>query len=309
MTDLPTEEEYIRNTPPSRKARLFLAASLLILLAAFSVLFLALYREKFSTETVQEPEILFKEDHACDVWFLNAGAGDSTLMHTPEGRWALIDCGRQEDSETLCGILDEKGVRTISWLILTYDHPMRTGGLRSVFERFDVKTVCFAAPPSQDTEQILTNASVSSGTEILKLTASIEPAISAAPDVSIFVLSPLDASYPVPGEDSVVLKISQGNTSVLLNSEADPLSERLILKAFPNRLLRSDIVRFDPHSGEGQIGKKILKAIKPSLAILSRCSDDPSIDYLRKKGIEIRTLEEGTVHIRLDGNSFRVVEY
>ena len=310
MTAAQAEEEFVRNAKADRKGRLFLAAALLFVLAVFSVLFIRLFMARISAEPESLPEIGFNDDHASDIWFLNAGAGDSTLLRTPGGKWILIDCGQDQDSETLCGILEEKGVRTISWLILTYDHPSRTGGLRSVLDRFDVRAVCFAAPPGKDTEELLKNQSESSATAIMKLNASIEPAIAPESDLSIFVLSPLDAAYPAPGEDSAVLKITQRNTSVLLNSEADSLSERLIIKAFPNRLLHSDIVRLGSRSGDGQIGKKYLKAIKPSLVILSRDSDDPALEYLRKKATEIRTLEEdGTIHVRLDGNSFRVVEY
>ena len=304
----------LKNDPadrPETGKTLLLAAGLAIAAALLTILFVRFFNLRKTGSTASVPEIPFHSETAMDIWFLDAGSGDSTLIRTPGEEWILIDCGDQSCSDSLPRFLGDKGIRTISKLILTYDDPHRTGGLRAILSRFDVDTICFGSDLSRTTEDLIAEYRFDREIGIMKLSASIKPMISMEPGIDIFVLSPLDAAYPEPGEASTVLRIRYGSNAVLFNSEADPLSEKLIVKAFPNRLLRADVIKLGLNLSGEQITDKYLNAVKPSLAIVPFHSpDNIDLKKLEKRGVQIQPIiEKGTVHIQLDGNSFRVVEY
>ena len=77
---------------------------------------------------------------ADDVWilFVNAKKGDAALI-SANGKFYLVDTGREENADALVSTLKEYGVDEIEGLFLTHSHNDHTGGLKAVAEAFTIK--------------------------------------------------------------------------------------------------------------------------------------------------------------------------
>ena len=78
--------------------------------------------------------------------FLDTGAGQCTVIETPDGRTILIDCGSKTETydsgeRTIIPYLKRNGIESIDALILTGTDRNRTGGLEYVIENFPVAKV------------------------------------------------------------------------------------------------------------------------------------------------------------------------
>lgn len=77
---------------------------------------------------------------ADDVWilFVNAKKGDAALI-SANGKFYLVDTGREENADALVSTLKEYGVDEIEGLFLTHSHNDHTGGLKAVAKAFTIK--------------------------------------------------------------------------------------------------------------------------------------------------------------------------
>ncbi len=73
------------------------------------------------------------------VHFIDVGQGDAIFVQFPNGKTMLIDGG---ENDALAGqYLKTLGVKTIDTLVITHPHLDHIGGLVSVIEHFEVKSI------------------------------------------------------------------------------------------------------------------------------------------------------------------------
>ena len=126
----------------------------------------------------------------------------------------------------------------------------------------------------------------------------------------IDVLAPA-AGY-VPGlsasnDDSLVLHVSYGHTSVLLEGDAEAASERQML----GEDLHADLLKVGHHGSKTSTNPRFLAAVSPSYAVISVAARNPfghpkwdTLDHLQQNRIRtFRTDAEGATSFYLDGNS------
>jgi competence protein ComEC len=114
---------------------------------------------------------------------------------------------------------------------------------------------------------------------------------------------------------SVVLRLTFGESRVLLTGDAGSKLEREILEASPHRL-EADVLKVGHHGSRGSTSVPFLAAVRPRLAILSvrggvsRPLPAPEV-LERLKELEVRTLrtdEHGAITVRLDARGGMEVE-
>ncbi len=97
---------------------------------------------------------------------LDVGTGDALLIHTPDGRWILIDGG---PSATLLsdqlGRRIPAGQRTLDWLVVAATGEAQLAGLPTVLERYPPANVLWAGPQNisrggRDLQEFLTEAGI-----------------------------------------------------------------------------------------------------------------------------------------------------
>ena len=77
------------------------------------------------------------------VHFIDCGQADACYIEFPDGKSMLIDTGdRSSDSYgNVIEYLDDQGVQTLDWLILTHSDADHIGGATHVLEEYEVKTI------------------------------------------------------------------------------------------------------------------------------------------------------------------------
>lgn len=74
------------------------------------------------------------------VEFLNVGKADCMVMYT-ENSTVIIDCGEKGDGKKILELLEEKGIESVDYLIITHYDKDHVGGAAKVINNVEVKNV------------------------------------------------------------------------------------------------------------------------------------------------------------------------
>lgn len=153
------------------------------------------------------------------VEFLDVGKADSMVIHT-ENSTVLIDCGEKNDGKDIVAHLEEKGIESIDYLIITHYDKDHVGGASKVIKNIEVKNIL--APDYEET-----NSETEKYMKAVK-NAGITP-VRLTDDVS-FTLDGVDYIVYAPEKDwygddddndfSLVTKAVYHDTSFLFTGDA-----------------------------------------------------------------------------------------
>ncbi|MDE6679603.1 MAG: MBL fold metallo-hydrolase [Ruminococcus sp.] len=72
--------------------------------------------------------------------FLDVGKADSMVLRTENGT-VVIDCGEKGDGKEIIGLLEENGIESVDYLIVTHYDKDHVGGVAKVINNIEVKNV------------------------------------------------------------------------------------------------------------------------------------------------------------------------
>ena len=254
------------------------------------------------------------------VTFLDVGQGDCVFLQSPSGKTLLIDGGPESATQTVLDFLDEKGVIGLDAVIASHLHADHIGGLISVIDVYPIGK--FYDPPfdaDSETYFELIDALNENNVNVLSPLASTNSFIEWDDDVEIRILSPYGIDYGRVddfNDTSYILRVTYGDTSLLLTGDATQVAERLALKALPNSYFKADVLKVGHHGSSDSTGTKFLDAVNPEIAVIS-CGlnneyghpDQALLDRLNKRNITIyRTDQDGSITLLLDGTNVKVIK-
>ncbi|HWA94619.1 MAG TPA: ComEC/Rec2 family competence protein [Terracidiphilus sp.] len=266
------------------------------------------------------PRAIEHPRHALLVEALDVGQGDSLLLVTPDGKTMLVDGGGfgggftqakqwfDVGEEVVSEALWARGIRHLNVVVLTHAHGDHMGGLPAVLANFKPEELWVGNnPPVKDYEALL-NEAMNLGTRIRSMHAGDESGLG---DTSIRVLSPAVGYRPGPepaNDDSLVLRVAYGKTSVLLAGDAEAPEEREMLEEGG---LASTLLKVGHHGSITSTTPEFLAAVHPQWAVIS-CGlhnryGHPREEVLRAlQESRVRTMStdiNGAVCFRLDGKT------
>ena len=331
-----TPEERARK----RKERITIASLITLLIAVLSILFSLLHQqladqapqaastspastltaylpttpeESAGTENVQMPAV----DAGLLVSFLDVGQGDSAFLRSPSGKTMLVDGGPEGSFPVIDHYLTSLGVVGLDVVVASHLHADHIGGLISAVETYPIGD--FYYPPfdaESDTYFRLLDALKESQATVHQPLAGVNTLIPWDDQVEVRILSPYDTIYQDFNDTSYIIRISYGNTAVLLTGDATELAEKLALKAQPNHYFRADVLKVAHHGSSDATFEKFLDTVSPAIAVISvgKGNDyghphDSLLDRLSERGITVyHTDQDGTITLLLDGTSVRVIK-
>lgn len=250
------------------------------------------------------------------VMFLDIGQGDATLIRSPNGMTMLIDGGNSDKDarEVILPQLREWGVDQLDVMVLTHPDADHVGGLPLVIESFAVDTVALTGQlhTTQVYERFLTDVRDFDLNAIAVRTGTQIPFDDA---VRIEVVAPDDRFVEDDDKNnaSIVIRLTYGQVSFLLTSDAEAKLEEAILDS--GVALSSTFLKVGHHGSNTSSTEAWLDAVNAQIGVISvgegNRYDHPRqevLDRLAQYGIEIyRTDLQGTITVTTDGSNIDIV--
>lgn len=259
--------------------------------------------------------------HPANALFVEAidvGQGDSILLITPEGKTLLIDGGgigggpRQAPQEfdigeeVVSAALWARGLRHLDAVALTHAHSDHMGGLPSVLNNFHPAELWVGNNPPVTGYVALLDLARQLRIKVRPLHAGEAFAFGSAQVQTLAPLTDYAPGVEPSNNDSLVLRAAYGQTSVLLEGDAEAPVERAMLAESD---LHSTLLKVGHHGSTTSSTPEFVARVAPQWAVIS-CGlhnryGHPRPEILRElESAGVRTLStdiNGASCFRLDG--------
>ncbi len=243
------------------------------------------------------------------IWFLDVGQGDAILVETPGGEQVLIDGGPSRKVVQKLGGILWPWDRTIEAMVLTHPDADHVTGLAAVAETYAVGTLYEsgrrgnAGGDRRLDEEVDRQVRVRAGDSF------------DVGGVHFDVLWPNadPASYESNNDASVVLRLTYGETSVLLTGDLEAAGERVVAETVGP----ADVLKLGHHGSRTSTTPELLSAVRPRQAVIEVGEGneyghptDLILARLAERGISVlRTDQNGDGLLTSDGGEPALVPH
>jgi competence protein ComEC len=254
-----------------------------------------------SAACVFYPRALAFHPGVLEVTAIDVGQGDSLLLISPQGKTLLIDAGGptggaqasnanfEIGEDVVSPVLWSRNIRRLDAVALTHAHSDHMGGMRSVLQNFRPRALWVGNNPDIPAYEALLAEAHRLNIPVQSMAAGDRFAFGGA---QVDVLAPPAGYAPGPAasnDDSLVLHVAYGQTSVLLEGDAQAASEQHML----GEALQSDLLKIGHHGSKTSTSPRFLAAVAPRYAVVSVAHHNP---YGHPKMEILRRLQDD--HIR-----------
>lgn len=212
------------------------------------------------------------------IHFIDVGQGDSTLIITPKKQTILIDGGGSENSSfdvgkrTLLPYLLDRKINKIDYAIISHFDQDHIGGLLTIMQELEVRQVIIS-------KQMEISDNYNKFKEIVKekqinvVIVEKGERITIEKNLYIDILWPNNSNFVsenVLNNNSIVLKLSYKNFSMMFTGDIEKIAEKQILKEYSDNLevLNSKVLKVAHHGSKTSSIDEFIEVVKPKITLI-----------------------------------------
>lgn len=222
--------------------------------------------EKAEEEPIEEPVQNYKEEPVQDqfiVYFIDVGQGDASLI-TCDGHSMLIDGGHSKESDKLYTFLKNKEINHLDYIVATHPDDDHIGGLAGALNYATVDTAL--SPVETNDSKSFENFKKYLDKQGVGITVPAAGDTFPLGSSTVTVLGPAEI-VDSDNNNSIVLKVTHGENSILFTGDAENKEEHDIIYA--NADLESTVLKIAHHGSSSSTSDDWLNAVNPTAAVIS----------------------------------------
>ncbi len=254
-----------------------------------------------------------------EIHFINVGQSVSTLVVSPEGETMLVDTGHyNDDGEYVLEYLRAQGIDRIDYLVTSHNDADHIGGNAAIIEYYETSADGIGAvydPGIAASTQTYSEYLDAVATHDVTLYETREGDDIGVAGVDVSVFGPPDPYLEgeARNENSIVLKLTYGQTSFLLSGDAEDDQEAYLVEQYGQRL-QSTVLKAGHHGSASSSSDELLNTVAPEAVIVSSGYDNrydhPARTVLQRldgqSGQTYWTGTHGDIQLVSDGQSVSV---
>ncbi|WP_123623324.1 lamin tail domain-containing protein [Halorubrum sp. CSM-61] len=213
-----------------------------------------------------------------EVHYVNVGQSVSTLITGPNGETLLVDTGHyNDDGEHVLAYLQRHDISRIDHLVTSHSDADHIGGNAAIIEYYETEADGIGAvydPGIASSTQTYAEYLDAIEAHDVTLYETREGDTIDFGDVDVNVLGPPDPYLENEdrNENSIVLKLSHGETSFLLSGDAEDDQEAYLVDKYGSEL-ESTILKAGHHGSASSSSGAFLDAVDPQAVVISSAYD------------------------------------
>ncbi|MFC7187074.1 lamin tail domain-containing protein [Halorubrum yunnanense] len=226
-----------------------------------------------------------------EVHYINVGQSVSTLVVGPEGETMLVDTGHyNDDGEHVLEYLRRHDITRIDHLVASHNDADHIGGNAAIIRYYETEADGVGAvydPGIAASTQTYAGYLDAVEEHDVTLYETREADAIQFGDVDVDVLGPPEPylENEARNENSIVLKLTHGETSFLLSGDAEGDQEEYLVDAYGAEL-RSTVLKAGHHGSSSSSSEAFLDAVEPKAVVVSSDYDSqyghPHDEVLRR---------------------------
>ncbi|GAB7011264.1 lamin tail domain-containing protein [Halorubrum trueperi] len=213
-----------------------------------------------------------------EIHYINVGQSVSTLITSPNGETMLVDTGHyNDDGEHVLAYLQRHDISRIDHLVTSHSDADHIGGNAAIIEYYETEADGIGAvydPGIASSTQTYAEYLDAIEAHDVTLYETREGDTIDFGDVDVDVLGPPDPYLENEdrNENSIVLKLTHGKTSVLLSGDAEDDQEAYLVDEYGSEL-ESTILKAGHHGSASSSSGAFLDAVDPQAVVISSAYD------------------------------------
>ncbi len=218
------------------------------------------------------------QNGSLEVHYINVGQSASVLIVGPTGETMLYDTGHyRDDGEHVLAYLRAHDVDRIDHLVVSHNDADHIGGNAAIIEYYETDADGIGAvydpgvAASTQTYSQYLDAIEAHGVTLYETRAGDSIRFEGV-DVGVFGPPEPYLENEARNENSIVLKLSFGRTSVLLTGDAEDDQEAYLVEEYGERL-NATVLKAGHHGSSSSTSGGLLDTVKPQFVVISSAYD------------------------------------